>query len=113
MKEIKAYVRENRLEPVIQALRGAGAKAVTAVQIVPFGSEMEPEFVDISRAAPLAHFRPMMKLELVCRDEDVTGYADLIREQARTGDPGDGVIFISAVQDALHIRSGEHGEGIL
>ncbi|MBI4477340.1 MAG: P-II family nitrogen regulator, partial [Acidobacteria bacterium] len=101
MKEIKAYIRESKLDEVGRALRDAGAHAVTAVKIVPMGAEVEPEFVDISQAVPMRHFAPMVKLELVCEDRQVGKYVDIVREHAQTGDRGDGVIFVSDVEQAV------------
>lgn len=113
MKEIKAYIREDRMANVVRGLRTGGARAITAVRVVPMGSEVEPEFVDISSARPIEHYTPMLKLELVCDDEHASTFADTIRERAHTGKPGDGVIFISAVERALHIRDGSRDEAAL
>lgn len=71
MKELKAYIREGRLSEVVRAQRAAGATAVTVVKTVPLGAEIEPEYVDVSRAVPVEHFTPMLKLELVCDDRHV------------------------------------------
>lgn len=89
MKELKAYIRERRLNEVVRALRTAGARAVTVVKTVPMGAEVEPEYVDVSRAVPVEHFTPMLKLELVCDDRHVDRYVDIIRDQAQTGERGD------------------------
>ena len=113
MKEIKAYIRENRLEDVARALRAGGAQAVTAVKVVPMGSEIEPDYVDISQAVPVRHFAPMVKLELVCEDRRAQTYIDIIRGEAQTGQPGDGVIFISGVDGAVKIRTGSRDEEAL
>lgn len=113
MKELKAYIRERRLNEVVRALRTAGATAVTVVKTVPMGAKVEPEYVDVSRAVPVEHFTPMLKLELVCDDGHVDRYVDIIRNQARTGERGDGVVFVSAVEDAVRIRNGEHGDRAL
>lgn len=113
MRELKAYIREARLDPIIRALREAGARSVSAVRVVPIGSETAPAFVDISRAVPVAHYQEMVKLELVCLDEQAFAYADIIREQACTGDRGDGVIFVSAVEEAIHIRTGQRGDDVV
>ena len=113
MKEIKAYIRENRLDGVVRALGAAGARTVTAVKVVPMGSEVEPEFVDISQAVPVRHFAPMVKLELVCEDSRAEKYAGLIRREAQTGQPGDGVIFISGVDAAVKVRTGSRDEEAL
>ena len=113
MKELKAYIRADKMEDVVRGLRARGARAITVVRVVPMGSEIEPEFVDISSAAPTAHYTPMLKLELVCDDRSADAFAETIRERAQTGHPGDGVIFISDVQRALHIRTGRSNEAAL
>lgn len=113
MKEIKAYIREDRVADVVRGLRAHGARAITIVRVVPMGSEVEPEFVDISSAAPVEHYTPMLKLELVCDDGQAVPFAGTIRERAYTGKPGDGVIFVSDVQHALHIRTGSKDEAAL
>ncbi|MDQ6892748.1 MAG: P-II family nitrogen regulator [Acidobacteriota bacterium] len=113
MKEIKAYVREERLPSIAQALRTAGAHEITTVRVLPVETEGGPSFVDISLARPIAHFRPMVKLELVCSDAAAGKYVDLIQESARTGQPGDGIIFVSSIEEAVHIRSGNRGDNAL
>jgi nitrogen regulatory protein P-II 1 len=113
MKELKAYIREQRLNEVVRALRAAGATRATVVKTVPVGAEVEPEYVDLSRAVPQEHFTPMLKLELVCDDGQADRYIDIIRDAARTGERGDGVVFMSAVETAVRIRSGERGDQAL
>lgn len=113
MKEIKAYIRENRLDDVVRALRVAGARAVTVVKIVPMGAEIEPEYVDVSQAVPVRHFAPMVKLELVCQDRQADEYVDIVRDHAQTGQPGDGVVFVSDVERAVHVRTGKRDEAAL
>lgn len=110
MKELKAYIRTSRLTDVIRALRAAGATAVTVVQTVPMGADVDPEYVDTLRDVPVEHFTPMTKLELVCDDLSAKAYLDIIREAAQTGERGDGVVFVSPVEDAVRIRSGERGD---
>lgn len=110
MKEIKAYIREERLPQVAEALRSGGAHEITTVRVLPVETEAGPSFVDISLARPIAHYSPMVKLELVCSDAKARDFVDLIRQSARTGQPGDGIIFISSIEDAVHIRSGRRGE---
>lgn len=113
MKELKAYIREARLGPTIHALQQAGAKSVSAVRVVPIGADTTPAFVDISRAVPMAHYQEMVKVELVCPDEQAFVYADIVREHAFTGDRGDGVIFVSIIEDAIHIRTGSRGDQVV
>ena len=113
MKELKAYIREAKLPDVVRALRTAGATAMTVVKTVPVGADVAPEYVELSRAVPEEHFAAMSKLELVCHDDSVEHYLNIIRDEARTGERGDGVVFVSAVDDAVRIRSGERGSGAL
>jgi len=113
MKELKAYIRERRLNEVVRALRTAGATAMTVVKTVPVGADIEPDYVDVSRAVPQEHFAPMLKLELVCDDRHVERYMNIIREEAQTGERGDGVVFVSAVETAIRIRNGERDDRAL
>jgi nitrogen regulatory protein P-II 1 len=113
MKQVKAYVRERRLSEVVRALRAAGATAVSVVKMVPMGAEIEPEYTDVSRAVSLEHYTPMLKVELVCDDRHVDRYVSIIRDEARTGELGDGLVFVSSVEDAVRIRNGERGDRAL
>jgi len=55
----------------------------------------------------------MVKLELVCPDADAVTYVQVISSGALTGHRGDGAIFVSAVEEAVHIRTGTRGEAAL
>jgi nitrogen regulatory protein PII len=113
MKEIKAYIREDKMADVVRGLRRQGASGITVVRVVPMGSETDPEFVDISSAAPVEHYAPMLKVEVVCGDADAERFVETIRSDAYTGAPGDGIIFLSDVRHAVHIRSGTRDERAL
>ena len=113
MKEIKAYIREEKMTDVVRELRSRGARGITIVRVVPMGSETEPTFVDISKATPEAHYAPMLKIEVVCPDADAERFVETIRTGAYTGTPGDGIIFVSDVRHAVHIRSGNRNEHAL
>jgi nitrogen regulatory protein PII len=52
MEELKAYIREQRLNEVVRALRAAGVTAVTVVKTVPMGAEVDPEYVDVDQRYP-------------------------------------------------------------
>lgn len=113
MTEIKAYVRETKVDLVVRALEANGVKRLTAVRTMPMWTDVEPEFVDISTAQPTAHYAPVVKLELVCRDQDAKRYAAIIVDSARTGERGDGMVFLSTIDDAVQIRTGEIGDAVL
>jgi len=97
----------------VRGLRAQGARAVTLVQVKPIGSEVGAEFVDISSATRIEHYTPMLKLELVCDDKQAPAFAQTIRDRAYTGKPGDGVIVISDIERAVHIRTGKTDEAAL
>ena len=56
---------------------------------------------------------PKMRIEVVVRDEDLDAALDAITEAARTGEVGDGKIFVSEVLDAIRVRTGERGDSAL
>lgn len=112
MKEIKAYIRSIKPEEVVHALEEAGAPGITAVEVKCIGSTIDPEKAkySIEYAEKLS---PTTKLEIVCRDEAAERLITVIRGKAYTGQIGDGAIFISDIRDAVKIRTGEKGEGVL
>ena len=114
MKEIKAYFRPQFVDSVVDALESAGAKDLTVIRVDAFGPLADAEtdkhrFVHKYREK----YSAVVKLELVCRDENAARFADVIRELAHTGQHGDGRIFIGMVDEALNIRTGETGSKAL
>ena len=110
MKEIKAYVKRHRLAEVMHALRHIeGLSGASVVEVQGFG-----------RSAPagrhsaeddLELLAQHAKVEVVCRDELVETVVFAIQHHARTGLRGDGRIFVSDVEQAVRIATGERGEG--
>lgn len=86
MKEIKAYVPQEELETVVEALERAGVPEVTIVRTEVAGADLRPEVVNVLRVPPVRRYSHLMKLELVCADEDADRYAALIRRLAGTND---------------------------
>lgn len=112
MKEIKAYCRLEKVEAVVGALREAGLPHLTIVHVRSLGERVDTERARISVEAG-DHFIEHAKLELVCSEADAERAVALIREKARTDQPGDGIIFVSPVDRAVKIRSGEEGRDAL
>jgi nitrogen regulatory protein P-II 1 len=110
MKELEAHIRTSKSTGVVRAIRAAGFTSVTVVQTVPMGADVDPEYVDTLPEVPVEHFVPMMKLELVCENQNVDAYIDIIQEAAKTGERGDDVVLVSPEEDAVRIRSGERGD---
>ena len=101
MKEIKAYVRPHMTDHVIDALEATPDRpGVTVTKVEGFGHPRAGEPAELSRVA---------KLETVVPDEQVEAVIDVIVEHARTGRVGDGKIFVSTVEEAVRIRTGESG----
>lgn len=112
MKEIKAYIRLIKAEDVIHALEKAGVPGFTAIEVKAIGAAVEPERAKFS-IEYAEKISPITKIELVCKDEDVVRIVDIIKETAYTGHKGDGIIFVSDVNEAIKIRTGEKGNAAL
>ncbi|MFQ6092840.1 MAG: P-II family nitrogen regulator [bacterium] len=112
MKEIKVYFRTQLINELVKTLEEAGAPGMTVVEVHPVGYGFDPNYfeysTDIRRLYP-----EITKLEIVCADEDVDKFVDVIQGVTHTGAKGDGMIFISDIGEAVRIRSGERGERAL
>lgn len=101
MKEIKAFIRPQMLDPVVDALEGRPDRpGLTVSEVRGWGHRKGEE-------APRLTQR--IKLEMVVRDDAVQDVVSLIVEKARTGHLGDGKIFVSPVERGIRIRTGEGG----
>ena len=110
MKEIKAYIRLSKAEEVIHALEEAGVPGrLTAIEVKAVGVAVEPERAKFY-IEYVERISPITKIEVVCKDRDVGRLVDIIKETAYTGHKGDGIIFVSGVDYAVKIRTGEWGE---
>jgi nitrogen regulatory protein P-II 1 len=112
MKELKAYIRVSNIDGVIRALKGAGAANMSIIHVQAVGKEIDPKDFKLSLEL-VSGYAEVAKLELVCTDADALKYVEVIRENAYTGRPGDGIIFVTRVEDAVKVRTGECGERAL
>ncbi|MDT0651169.1 P-II family nitrogen regulator [Autumnicola edwardsiae] len=105
MKEIKAFVKPNRVQKVIEALSESGFKSMTISQGEGTGA------FKAKGASPSLDFHitdsPVVKLELVCQNEEAQRAIDIIVENGKTPEPGDGIIYVSEIEDAFKIKTGE------
>ena len=109
MKKITAIVRPEKLEPLKEALFAAQVGGMTISQVQGFGSQHG--WKEYYRGTEvLLNMIPKVKFELVAADDQVQSLVDLIRATARTGEVGDGKIFIFPVEEVVRIRTGETGE---
>jgi nitrogen regulatory protein P-II 1 len=113
VKKIEAIIRPLRLEGVKSALAEAGITGMTASDVRGSG-RTRGQRPDLFRGEQyIMHLPPKVKLELTVRDEDVDEVIALIIEQARTGEEGDGKIFVLPAGQAWRIRTGEVGDEAL
>ena len=106
MKLIKAYIRTNMIDKVIHALEQAGFTNMTVVDVKAIRQGIDPK--DLEYSMELAErYMNVAKLDMVLQDEDVERAKEIILKTARTGKEGDGFIYTSAVDEAIHIRTGK------
>ncbi len=112
MKKIEAIVKPFKLDEVREALGGVGVQGMTVTEVKGFGRQKG--HTELYRGAEYTvDFLPKMKLEMVVGDELVTDAVESVRKAAYTGKIGDGKIFVSNVEEAVRIRTGERGEDAL
>jgi nitrogen regulatory protein P-II 1 len=108
MKKIEAIIKPFKLEEVKDALGEAGIEGMTVSEVKGFGRQKG--HTEIYRGSEYTvDFLPKIKVELVLPDEAVESAVKAIVTAAKTGKIGDGKIFVSTVEDAIRIRTGEKG----
>lgn len=112
MREIKAYLRLDKVDAVVRALRDSGIEHMTVSHVRSLGSGVDPRHERVSFEAGTT-YTEKAKLEFVCSEPEVERLVPVIRAQAHTGDSGDGVIFVSPVDQAIKIRTGATGREAL
>lgn len=109
MKKIECIIRPEKLDDVKEALNEAGIMGLTVSDVLGCGRQKGRKEVYRGIEYTL-NLLPKIKIETVVRDEDVENIAKIIIETAKTGLIGDGKIFVSTIEDAYRIRTGETGE---
>jgi nitrogen regulatory protein P-II 1 len=115
MKEIKAYIQRCCVNRAVNELQAAGAPGITIVEIHPVGYGYEPNYFEpqYQDAFKRYSYLSIVKLEVVCADQDATRLVNTIQRVCRMGSPGDGWIFVTKVESAVRIRDGASGEETL
>ncbi|MBD3672128.1 MAG: P-II family nitrogen regulator [Planctomycetaceae bacterium] len=108
MKKIEAIIRHFKLEDVKTALTEAGALGMTITEVRGFGRQKGHK-EQYRGAEYTVDFMPKAKMEIVVADDELDAIVKLIVDSARTGQVGDGKIFITDLTDVLRIRTGETG----
>ena len=109
MKKIEAIIKPFKLDEVKEALHEVGLQGITVVEAKGFGRQKG--HTELYRGAEyVVDFLPKVKIEVICEDTVVERAVEAIMNAARTGRIGDGKIFISSVEEAIRIRTGEKGD---
>lgn len=112
MRKIEIITRPYKLEDIKKALTEAGIKGMTVSEVKGFGRQRGHK--EIYRGAEYqVDFVPKVKLELVIDQEQVPHIVQIIQIAARTGEVGDGKIFIMPVEEVVRIRTGETGKAAI
>jgi nitrogen regulatory protein P-II 1 len=105
VREIKAFVRKIKLEEVVHALEEIGVADMTILDVMEIGEEADPRSRKVS-VDMAEEYAKVSKLEIVCAKERVSRIVDTLRAAAHTGEPGDGIIYVTPVEMAVKIRTG-------
>ncbi len=108
MKKVEAIIKPFKLDEVKEALQEIGLQGITVTEAKGFGRQKG--HTELYRGAEyVVDFLPKVKLELVIDDDMIEKAIEAISRSAKTGRIGDGKIFVSAVEEAVRIRTGETG----
>ncbi len=109
MKKIEAIIKPFKLDEVKEALQDAGVQGLSVVEVKGFGRQKG--HTELYRGAEyVVDFLPKVKIEVVLPDDQVERAIAAISDAARTDKIGDGKIFVSPVDQAIRIRTGEFGD---
>jgi nitrogen regulatory protein PII len=109
MKLVSAIIKPFKLDDVREALSEIGVQGITVTEVKGFGRQKG--HTELYRGAEyVVDFLPKVKLEVVVSDDLVDGSVEAITKAANTGKIGDGKIFVSTVEQAIRIRTGETGD---
>lgn len=112
MKLISAIIKPFKLDDVREALSEHGIRGMTATEVKGFGRQKG--HTELYRGAEyVVDFLPKLKLEVAVADAEVESVLEAIRNAANTGSIGDGKIFVTHLEQAVRIRTGESGADAL
>jgi nitrogen regulatory protein P-II 1 len=112
MKKVEAIIRPDRLQQVQDGLDQLGASGLTVTEVLGCGAQRG--YTETYRGARAnISLQRKVKVEVVIAEANVQSVIDAIATAAKTGEVGDGKIFVLPVDDAVRIRTGERGEAIV
>lgn len=112
MKKVEAIIRPGKLEEIKEALNKFNIHGLTISQVM--GCGLQKGRKEFYRGTEVTlNLLPKIKIEIVTKDTHLDDIIKLISDQAKTGEVGDGKIFIYNIEDTIRIRTGERGEGAI
>ncbi len=112
MKKIEAIIKPFKLDEVKEALQDVGVQGLSVIEVKGFGRQKG--HTELYRGAEyVVDFLPKVKIEVVLDDDQVDQAIEAIVDAAKTDKIGDGKIFVSPVEQAIRIRTGETGSDAL
>ncbi len=112
MKKIEAIIKPFKLDEVKEALQDVGIQGLSVIEVKGFGRQKG--HTELYRGAEyVVDFLPKVKIEVVLPDDQVEAAIEAIVDAAKTEKIGDGKIFVSTVEQAIRIRTGESGDDAL
>jgi nitrogen regulatory protein P-II 1 len=112
MKKIECIIRPTKLEDVNTALSAFGINGMTVTQVIGCGLQRGHKEIYRGNIYDI-HLLPKIKIEIVVPDHWLDDVISIIREKAFSGEIGDGKIFISTIENAIRIRTGEQGDSAI
>lgn len=109
MIKVEAIIRQEKLSAIKDALEEKGVSGMTIEDVQGRGRQKGIQ-LEWRVGKYNVEFLPKIKLEIICKDSECEDIIDTIIESARTGEVGDGKIFISEIKDIVRVRTGERGE---
>jgi len=112
MKKVEAIIKPFKLDEVKEALQDIGVQGLSVVEVKGFGRQKG--HTELYRGAEyVVDFLPKVKIEVVLPDDQLDAAIEAILEAAKTDKIGDGKIFVSSIDQAIRIRTGEDGDAAL
>lgn len=112
MKKIEAIIKHFKLDDVRNALMNIGLQGMTVIEVKGFGRQKG--HMEVYRGVEYeVQFLPKVKIDVAVSDDKLEDALKAIQDNAKTGEIGDGKIFVYSLEDAVRIRTGERGEEAL
>ncbi len=112
MKKIECVIRPIKIDDVKEALAAIGVTGMTVTDVRGYGRQ-RGRTEKYRGNTYIVNLLPKVKVEFVVPDDRAEEVAEVVMEAARTGEIGDGKVFIASVEDAVRIRTGERGDAAL